>query len=178
VHCAITYPHEVLAVESSECMMRLLTGSFAEPRVHLQDLRLRHEPPDGLHQQPCVHQQHRHRQLHAARAAVRAGCASSKPPSYLLQLWTYKRLLSALMLATWTRAGYAQAVRISSTCAGLSPAADVYSFGIIMFEIYAGQMAFHGANLGHLIFQIGESTDHGCCCFLFSSCPIDHQMQK
>ena len=42
------------------------------------------------------------------------------------------------------------------SCAGLSPAADVYSFGIIMFEVYAGQMAFHGANLGHLIFQIGE----------------------
>lgn len=27
-----------------------------------------------------------------------------------------------------------------------------------MFEVYAGQMAFQGANLGHLIFQIGESA--------------------
>jgi Protein tyrosine and serine/threonine kinase len=33
----------------------------------------------------------------------------------------------------------------------------VYSFGIVMFEVYAGQMAFQGANLGHLIFQIGVS---------------------
>ena len=33
----------------------------------------------------------------------------------------------------------------------------MYSFGIVMFEVYAGQMAFQGANLGHLIFQIGVS---------------------
>jgi serine/threonine protein kinase len=48
------------------------------------------------------------------------------------------------------------ALTLPSACAGLSRAADVYSFGIIMYEIYAGQMAFQGANLGHLIFQIGK----------------------
>ena len=56
------------------CMTDALTSVWS--RVHLQDLRLWHEPPHGRHQQPRVHQQHRHRQLHAARAAVRARCAS------------------------------------------------------------------------------------------------------
>jgi hypothetical protein len=31
---------------------------------------------------------------------------------------------------------------------------------IIMFELFAGEVAFQGANLGHLIFQIGRFLGH------------------
>lgn len=56
----------------------------------------------------------------------------------------------------YTAACQGEAMAPSSSCyAGLSPACDVYSFGVIMFELFSGETAFHGANLGNLIFKIG-----------------------
>lgn len=41
---------------------------------------------------------------------------------------------------------------------------------IIMFELFAGEIAFQGANLGHLIFQIGGSTQQSLALVRRSLC--------